>query len=542
MSIKDDLKNLILGEILDDEPSLKTFSTDASAFSIKPQAIIFPHGTKDIQQLVKYATERQVSLTARAAGTDMSGGAINDSMILEMTNYFNKIIEIGQDYAVVEPGVYYRDLEKATLEKNLLLPCYPASRELCTVGGMAANNSAGEKTLQLGQTKDYVLELKAVLSDGNEYLIKPLNETELKKKSAQKDFEGKLYKQIYDLIEENYDLIQKARPATHKNSTGYLLWDVWDKKTFDLSKLLVGSQGTLGIITQIKFRLIKPKPHSRMLVIFLKDISNLAAIINKILEFKPESFESYDDQTLKIATKFLPEILKVFKPTSLISLLFSFLPEMIMSITGGFPKLVMIAEFTADTEKKATDKCLKAQTAIKQFNLKTRVTASEDEAKKYWTLRRESFNLLRHHSENMRTAPIIDDIIVRPENLPEFLPKLQTILNDYKNLMIYTIAGHIGEGNFHIIPLMNFSDEKIREIIPELMNRVYDLVIKYHGSISAEHNDGLVRGPFLEKMYGEDIYQLFKKVKEIFDPNDIFNPHKKIDATLKYSMNHLAKN
>lgn len=544
MSLKDDLHKFFKGEILEDDQTLTLFSKDASLYSIRPQAVLYPHGVEDIKGLIKFINdhpEQKLSITPRSAGTDMSGGAINDSLILEMTQYFNKIKHVGEGSATVEPGVFYRDFEKETLKHDLLLPCYTASREINTVGGMVANNSAGEKTLFYGQTKDYVEELKVVLADGNEYQVGPITKKELDKKMAQKNFEGRLYKSVFDLVDKNYEQIQSARPKTHKNATGYLLWEIWNRETgiFDLSKALVGSQGTLGIVTEIKFKLVKPQTHSRMLVIFMKNLDNLSTIVNAVLRYKPESFESYDDYTMKFAMKFLPEIIKVFGPKNIFSLGFQFIPEMWMTVTGGLPKLVLLAEFTGETDEEALQKAVAAKQSVAGFKLNNRITQNPEDARKYWVVRRESFNLLRKHSPHRRTAPFIDDIIVKPEVLPEFLPKLRKLMAEYE--LIYTMAGHIGDGNFHIIPLMDLTDPRSREVIKELGTRVYDLVFQYGGSMSAEHNDGLVRGPYLETMYGKEVFAMFKELKTIFDPKNILNPHKKADATFEYSMEHISK-
>lgn len=544
MDLSQELKKVIKGDVKDDAETLTNYSKDASIFEIKPQVVVFPANSGDIKSLVKFVNDHpdeHLSLTARSAGTCMSGGAINDSIILDMTKHFNQMGEVKGDRVVTEPGVYFRDFDKQTLRKGLILPCYTASREINTVGGMVGNNSAGEKTLSYGQTERYVKRLNIVLSDGNEYIVKPLDRTELEAKVSQNDFEGRLYKQIYGLITSNYKLIQNAKPKVTKNSAGYYLWNVWDDHTFDLNKLIVGSQGTLGLVTEIEFSLIKPKPYSNLLVIFLNDLDNLAKIINQILIHQPESLESFDDQTLKVATRFIGEIFKVINPPNMLYLAWQFIPEMWMSLTGGFPKLILLAEFTGDTTEEVNQKLLAAQADLKPYHLKTHITQNETEAKKYWAIRRESFNLLRHHSAHKRTAPFIDDITVRHQDLPSFLPKLKKILSEYRDKMIYTIAGHAGDGNFHIIPLVDLTDPKIRQILPEIAQKVYDLVFEYHGSMAGEHNDGLVRGAYLEQMYGPKIYKLFRQVKNIFDPNDIFNPHKKVDATLAYSYQHLAR-
>ena len=302
--------------------------------------------------------------------------------------------------------------------------------------------------------------------------------------------------------------------------------------------MIVGSQGTLGFVTKIKFRLIRPQPCSRLLVIFLKDLSPLADLTRLILAYKPESFESYDDNTFNIALRFFAEILKRIKG-NIFRLALSFIPEAWMILRGGIPKLVLLVEFTAQTRQEADKQARAAGQELKKIypSLKMRVTKSDEETEEFWLIRRESFNLLRHHVRGLRTAPFIDDLSVRAELLPEFLPELYTILGRYK--LLYTVAGHVGDGNFHIIPLMDFSDPKTKEIITNLSKEVYALVMKYKGSITGEHNDGLIRTPFVKEEFGESVYKLFEETKHIFDPNGIFNPNKKTGATLEYALAHL---
>lgn len=539
-TLADELKDIIDGEVLNDETTLEHYSRDASLFEIKPKVVVFPKSVADVEALVQYASKKKgkVSLTPRSAGTDMTGGPLTTSIVVDMNRHFNHVLHVGGGKAVTEPGVFYRDFEKKTLEHNLLLPCYTASRELNTVGGMAANNSGGEKTLTYGKTEDYVTELDVVLADGKTYTLKPLNQQQLDEKLKQKDFEGELYRKVYKLVEENYDVIQAAKPNVSKNSAGYLLWNVWDRKTFNLAQLIIGSQGTLGIITKIGFRLVKPKKKSRMLVVFLHELSQLGEIVNKVLAYKPESFESYDDHTLSLAIQFFPELLKAMKGKSLIKLGLQFIPEAVTVLTAGIPKLILMAEFTGDSDYDVQKRALAAQAALADFKLRTLVTRKKSEGKKYWIVRRESFNLLRHHIKGKHTAPFIDDIVVKPAQLPEFLPALNNIMKDYN--LIYTIAGHVGDANFHIIPLMDLSKPESHKIIPELSRRVYDLVIQYGGSITGEHNDGLIRTPFLRQMYGDKVYRLFEEVKEIFDPQGIFNPGKKVGASMSYAMKHLV--
>ncbi len=542
--LTDELKKVIKGEVTDDEAVLKKHSRDASLFEITPSVVVAPKDSADIQALVKFVSDQRdvdkgISITPRSGGTCMSGGSLTTSISMDMTKHFNQIIDVTPEFGVVQPGVYYRDFDKETKRQDRMMPAYPASRELCTVGGMVGNNAGGEKTLSYGKTENYLLELKVVLSDGKEYLIKPLSQKDLEIKMKLRTFEGKLYKQLYDLLTKNAALIKAAKPDVSKNSAGYYLWNVWDGKTFDLAKLIVGSQGTLGIVTEIKFRLVPVKKISKMLVLFMKDLSRLGDVVVELLKHKPEALESYDDKTLKLAMKFFPDLLKVLKPKNMLAMFWHLLPEIGIVLTGGLPKLVVMAEFTGDNETELDARLRAADEAMRQFQVRTRITKTEEEERQFWIVRRESFNLLRNKVKDKQTAPFIDDFSIRPQYLPEFLPKLNAILGKYN--LIYTIAGHPGDGNFHIIPLMNLSDDAQRAIIPKLSDEVYDLVLQYKGSITAEHNDGLIRTPYLEKMYGAEVYALFSEVKKIFDPKNIFNPGKKVDFVPGYALTHMKR-
>jgi FAD/FMN-containing dehydrogenase len=541
------LKDLQLeGDILTDDATLTTFSTDASLFEVRPEIVIAPKTVEDIKKIVKFVAEEKktdprISLTARSAGTDMSGGPLTTSIILDFMKYFTHVKEVTKEYAITEPGVFYRDFEKETLKFGSILPSYPASRDLCAMGGVVANNSGGEKTLTYGKTEDYIQQVKMVMEDGEEHTFTPISGAELKAKIARNDFEGKLYKELFDIVDGNYDMVKAAKPNVSKNSAGYYLWNVWDreKDVFDITKVICGSQGTFGILTEMKLRLVPIQKHSEMVVAFMSDLTNLGDITNTMLEYKPESFESYDDKTLKLALRFLPEMFKMMKTSNIFKLGWSFWPEALMALRGGLPKLVLMAEFTGNDPAEIHKQAVAAYEGMQKYKLHTRLV-SEAESVKYWTIRRESFNLLRHHVSGKRTAPFIDDIIVRPEFMPEFLPKLNAILAEYPKL-IYTIAGHVGNGNYHIIPLMDLRDPESRTIIPELSDRVYNLVLSYHGSTTAEHNDGIIRTPYLKQMYGEKIVHLFELTKLAFDPLNIFNPHKKVHGDLKYAMDHLVK-
>ena len=346
---------------------------------------------------------------------------------------------------------------------------------------------------------------------------------------------------MFKLVEENESLLTSAKPKVSKNSAGYYLWNVWNGTTFDLTKLFVGSQGTLGIITEVTFKLVIPKKHSTLLILFLYNFAPLAKLTQKLLKHKPESLESYDDHTLRFAITHIPDFIKLLKG-NIITLAFQFIPEFIMFLKGGlkFPKLIVLAEFTGDSEEEVYKKAEAAKKDLVGFKMQMRITKSDKEELKYMTVRRKSFDLLRHHVKGKRTAPFIDDIIVLPETLPEFLPKLRYILAKYQKNLVYTIVGHVGNGNFHIIPLMDLRKEEQRALIPSLMEQVHALVFEYGGSMTAEHNDGIIRTPFLEDMFGKEVVELFSQTKDIFDPKDIFNPGKKTNGDLEFALAHIS--
>lgn len=538
MALKDDIQKIITGEVLDDEETLKKYSRDSSIFEIKPQLVIYPKNSDDIKSIVNFVNQnKNLSITVRSAGTDMSGAAIGESIILDVSKYMNKLININEDSSIVQPGMLYKDFEKETLKQNLLLPTYPASREVCTVGGMVANNAGGELELTYGPISKYVKRLNIVLEDGNEYVFQSLTKIQLENKIMQKDLEGKIYKRILELIKENLEIINNAKPQTSKNSTGFDLWDVISENGFDLNRLIIGSQGTLGIITEIEFKLVKPKKYHTLLVIPLTNLTKLDKVVSSVLEFKPEAFECYDDQTLNLALNHAWNLSKNFKTTNR---LFAFL-NLWSDKSKPIPTLTLLANFASDSKEESLAQATKAHTAIINLGLNAEIKINEKDQEKYWLIRHKSFGLLMKYSKNKKASSFIDDIIVKPQYLPEFLPKLNALIEPYKDRLVYTLAGHIGDGNFHIIPLMDLSKEEVRAVIPELMEKVFTLVFEYKGSMSAEHNDGLIRGPYLPKMYGEDVYELFKEIKEIFDEKNIFNPHKKTDATFKYSFEKMIK-
>jgi FAD/FMN-containing dehydrogenase len=273
----------------------------------------------------------------------------------------------------------------------------------------------------------------------------------------------------------------------------------------------------------------------------LKDINRLGELINVVLKHKPATFESFDDATLWLSIKFMPYFAKMLGFKGFMKLLIGLIPDGLL-LLRGIPKLVLMVEFNGETEDEVRNRirCLHAEIGAKRAYYEingVEETPTEAKSEKFWVMRRQSFQLLRSKVKDKHTAPFIDDLVVNPPHLVEFLPKLRKIIKKYK--LFATIAGHMGDGNFHIIPLMKLEDKKERATIVPAMREVNDLVLKYKGSLSGEHNDGLVRGPWLEKMYGAKMLDHFRQAKAIMDPDEIFNPHKKATSDWDYSFSHI---
>ena len=544
------LAERIQGDVASDDETREFYSHDASLFELVPEVVAFPKSGEDIASIVRFVIENkkkhpELSITARSRGTDMSGAAIGQSIVMDTSKYMTRVWDVTSESARTEPGVMYKNFEVETLKKGAYMPSYPASRDLAGMGGIVNNNSGGEKSLRFGKTANYVHELKMVLADGNEYTIKPLSKQQLVRKMSQADYEGKLYKQTFELLEKHYDKIQAAKPQVSKDSTGYHLWDVWNRETgiFDLTKLFVGAQGTLGLMTEAELGLVPRQEHTGLLVMFLRDINGLGELIPEVLKYDPETFESFDDATLWLSIKFLPSFWKMLGTKRFIKLLFSLIPDA-FQLVRGVPRLVLMVEFTGESEAEVREKIRGLHSSLRKQRARYEINGFEEtptagKSEKFWVMRRNSFQILRSKVKDKHTAPFIDDFIVPPANLPEFLPRLRKIIKKYK--LFATIAGHMGDGNFHVIPLMKIEDPKERAKLEPCMKEVNNLVIKYGGSVSGEHNDGMVRGPWLEAQYGKEVVDIFRQVKRIFDPENIFNPKKKTDATWDFSFSHIRK-
>lgn len=541
------LRRQLSGELHQDAETKRHYWHDTSIFELHPDAVLFPKDAADIKTIVRFVSDNKAAypslgITPRGAGTDMSGAAIGSSLVLDMTKHMGHIRSIRKDIIHAQPGAFVRDIDPLLDEKQVMLASVPASRALCTIGGMVANNAGGEQSLRYGNTEHWVRQLSVVLADGKEYHIRPLHKKELDEKLKEKSFIGDIYREVYNLIEENYDLIHNARPKVSKNSMGYNLWSVWDRETgiFDLTRLFTGSQGTLGVITDIQMAPVPKAPHSGLLLTYVKSVKQLDRLVPLILKHKPATLEGFDDVTFNLGIKYFHIFRRQLGAKEWLKQQTALLGS-VAKFKGHLPNVVLMVGFEADTYEAINASIAALYKDIrKEFpRMQLDVEGDEEASKPFWKIRRSSFALLRQKVHDKYAAPFIDDLTVQPKYLPDFLPKLRRIIRKYK--IPATLAGHFGDGNFHILPLMDMSSGAERAKFEPAMREIAALIVTYKGTLAGEHNDGLVRGPWLPAIFGQDVYRIFRQTKLIFDPQGIFNPHKKTEATWNYSMDHVRK-
>lgn len=539
------LRSIFRGDILTHRADRLQYRHDSSIYEVVPKAVLEPKDSEDIKNLVTFVTKNKstypdLSITTRSAGTDMSGAAIGNSLVLSMTRYFSHINGLSGTILHAQPGAFVRDIDPILTAHNLMLGSAPASRAICTIGGMVGNNAGGEQSLRFGNTDRSVRELQVIFADGKEYTVKPLHKKELEQKMKKATFEGRVYAQVYNLIEANYDLIHNARPKVSKNSMGYNLWSVWDRETgiFDMTQLITGSQGTLGIITDIKIEAVPKAPHTGLLLAYLTSFKQLGEIIPLVMKYKPATFEGFDDITFNLGLRFFPSFAKQIGMKEMLKQQ-AWLLGSVAKFKGHLPNILLMIEFEGQTKEEVYKKISNLHDALAKFHLKMDIEGDEAASAPFWQIRRASLSLLRHRVKGKYASPFIDDMTVQPKYLPEFLPQLRRIIRKYN--LPATLSGHFGDGNFHIVPLMDIETKRDQAKLEPVLRELIPLVLKYGGTMAGEHNDGMVRGPWLPAVFGEDVFALFKHTKEIFDPHYIFNPHKKTDASWEYSMDHIRR-
>jgi FAD/FMN-containing dehydrogenase len=523
------------------------YSHDTSIYELMPEAVLKPKDSQAICKLVEFVAAHKhqypaLSLVPRGAGSNMSGGAIGSSLVIDTRPYLNKIHKVSRTELQVESGVLLSNIEAQLSEKSAMLASMSAGRSFGTIGGMIANNSGGEKSLCYGKANRSVRQLSIVLSDGKEYVIKPLNQRELNIKMNRQGFEREVYCQLYKLIDDNYDFINNHQPKVNKNSMGYNLWSIWDRDAgiFDLTQLFTGSQGTLGIITDIKLHPVPKAKYSSLLLMYVTNLKQLSKIISLVLDHRPAVFEVLDDIALDVNTnKHFALIRQQLGLRDCTKQQITLFGSKIHPHKGPLNNLILLVEFDGDTIDEIADCLFDLQQDLKRHKIKLR-TALESNIKStnlFWRVHNNSLAMLRKQVKDIPVLALIDDVVIPVKYTAEFIVKVRYITKKYR--LPTMLTGHLGDGNFHIIPYKNIDSATIYTNLETAMREILELVLKYGGTLAGEYNDGLVRGPWLPAVFGDEMYSLFKTVKHIFDPCNIFNPHKKTDANWDFSTSHM---
>ena len=522
------LNNLIKGEIHSSAAAREAYSKDASIFQVYPLAVAVPKDVDDLSKLIHHATTTNkhggnLTIAPRNGGTCMSGGPLTEGIVIDTARYLNRLSDIDSFHktVVVQAGVMHRDVEKAASAHGLIFAPYTSSKDFCGIGGMIGNNASGELSLVYGPTSSNVASLKILLSDGQEYEFKPLTRKQLKQKLELMTYEGDIYRKVTALLKENRQLIKSHHPRVTKNAAGYALWELWDQQEqiFNLGRLFIGAQATLGIVTEATLKLVDKSPHQQMIVVAIDSINQLTDIVRTIVHHGASICETFDHHTYELAQKQYPD-------------------DASNAHFANGKHMVVYGIFEGDTKEQAEILAGQAKNVIEQ-SLHATVfwVESTDVKSSYQAIRRYSYKMLKEmNSDTKKAMPFIEDTIVPLEHYGEFVSALEAILEDYD--MTYTYAGHIGEGSIRLIPLVNRTPQAAAAIM-ELEGRVNDLVLAFRGSISVDHNDGIIRTPYLEQQYGSDMVALFQQIKNIFDPYDIFNRGKKVNGTVEFARDHI---
>jgi FAD/FMN-containing dehydrogenase len=514
-----ELQKQIHGQVLTTDEALDYFSTDGSIFKMRPQAIVYPTGTYDVYRTVEYlaglaqAGER-IPVTARGKGTDQAGGAVNDGVMMVFPAHMNRLKKLEKESAIIQPGLLYKDFQNTLKSHGRFLPPYPSSIDFSTLGGAVANNACGEKTIKYGCTRDYVKRLRVVLSNGEVIETRRLTSRELHRKKGLDNFEGEIYRGLDGLLTDYRDLVATHHPQTTKNSSGYDLWDVKGKDgSFDLTPLFVGSQGTLGIVTEIEIKTLPFNPKTTLVAGYFDDIRKAGQAVLRLQKLKPSALEIVDYNLLAFLRENKPETIAGVIPEEL-------------------PKIVLLIEFDDTSQVRQTLKMHKAQRIVAKLGTGSRAAKNPQEQEALWRIRRSAAAVIWMNRGKKKALPIIEDGVVPVEKLPEFLGGAYKILKKH-NLTI-AVWGHAGNANLHMQPFMDLSQKKEREKVFKVADDFYKMVIAMGGSTCGEHNDGLMRSPWLKKLYGDEMYELFMRVKHLFDPHDIMNPGKKTDLPIEH--------
>ncbi|MEN8153432.1 MAG: FAD-linked oxidase C-terminal domain-containing protein [Acidobacteriota bacterium] len=523
-----DLKLKILAAELDGglqfSPSIRLmYATDASEYRSVPIAVSWPKNKEDIKKLVSFALDNRIELIPRAAGTSLAGQVVGSGIVVDIGKYMNRILEINEKekWVRVEPGVVLDELNKVLEEKGLFFGPETSTSNRCMIGGMVGNNACGSHSLIYGSTRDHTLSVNVVLSDGSEAVFEPVDEESFREKCKGDSLESQLYRNILENLGEklNQEEIRREFPDKRikRRNTGYALDALLDTKPFggtedfNFSKLITGSEGTLAFITEIKLNLVDLPPREKILVCaHFSDLEESIEANLIALKHEPGAIELIDKFILDCTKDNIEQKKNRF-------------------FLDGDPGAILIIEFAGESKIELEKTAAKLESDLRKNGYGYSFpVVSGNNMEKVWSLRKAGLGVIYNIPGDHRPVSVIEDTAVQPEDLMNYITDFKKILAKYGLEGIY--HGHISTGELHLRPMINLKVKSGVELFRSIAEDVAVLVKKYNGSLSGEHGDGRLRGEFIPLMIGEKNYSLLKRIKNVWDPDNIFNPGKIVDT------------
>jgi len=510
-----DLQNQISGEVRFDRVSRSLYSTDASVYRIEPLGVVVPRTREDVIRTVQIAARHGVSITARGGGTSQAGQAIGAGLQLDTSKYFNNVLEVSvpERTAWVEPGVVLDDLNAQLRPHALRFAPDISTASRATIGGMISNNSSGARSILYGKTIDHVLELDVILADGTLTRFRPLDAAALETASAGETLEARSYRAVRQIASDCAAEVERRFPKVLRRVGGYNLDEFVDRsKPFNLAKLIVGSEGTLGLVVAAKLNLV-PLPRAKaVLAIEFDELLDALAATPAIVRHRPSAVEVMDRFILDHARE---------SPA---------LDGLRRSIMQGEAGALLCVEFYGDTPEELRPRldALEAELPGLGYRCRWRRAVSAADQARIWSFREAALGLSMAMKGDAKSLSFVEDTAVAPEKLRDYIERfLQVVKRHETSAGVYA---HASVGCLHVRPVVNMkTDEGVRRF-ESIANDIADLVLEFGGALSGEHGDGLVRGPFTQKMFGPILYEAFRAVKRAFDPDGVFNPGKIVDT------------
>ena len=502
--IHDDLRGVFSGELLFDPAQRAPFAIDASIYEIDPLGVVVPCHEADLLTLVQYAAENQISLHPRGAGTGLAGESLGTGLIVDFSRHFRRIVEIGRDHVVVQPGVVLDVLNTRLAPLGRRIGPDPSGPESRTIGGMIGVNAAGMRSLRHGTMADHVQSLRVMVSNGEvfEFGQVPWPAIDDEPLSGLED----LHQKVSRLVRWHADLIARGVPRSPRNRAGYALHAVGRPEGLDLTRLFVGSEGTLGLILEATLRTV-PIPLAQCSVLLpFGRLTDATDAVPACLEGDPSACELHDWRSLTLAREALPAYRGMIPDLAESALVIEFEGDDLDELTGRMRRLVAKAE----REHWLVGPAVEALGRAESTHL--------------LGLRRAVTPMLMRMRGPSRPVPLIEDIAVPPDELTRFVSRLQTIMKRHDTSWV--LYGHAGHGQLHPRPFLDLGNPEDVAKLQPLATEVYQAVWAVGGTISGEHGCGLARTQFLKGQYGAELAQVFASTKEIFDPTAMFNPGK----------------